>query len=336
MKNSCYKLSLLLSALLLQAAIAATALADADDAVAWIKRMEEAVEYRNYSGTLVYMRSGKADTFRVYHRVEGRQVTERLLALDGDGAEIIRRPDELICIFPAQRTVMVGNRENAATARSPLQSRLPEYSAVLRQYYSVNVLREGRAVGRPVVVVGIDPLDDYRYGHRLWLDKVTAMPLKSQLLDSTSAMPIEEVFFTSIEMPELLNEDAVLPSLDTDSFTWIRQNEATAEHAPGMPALGWHSVDLPPGFALTTETLVSSSAEGVPRIHLVYSDGLASVSVFIDAGVAAAEQAEGLSMIGAANAYSVVRDGLMLTAMGAVPARTVERIAHSMRPGPAN
>ena len=63
----------------------------------------------------------------------------------------------------------------------------------------------------------------------------------------------------------------------------------------------------------------------------MYSDGLASVSVFIEMGVAASEQVEGLAMLGAANAYSVMRDGLLVTAMGEVPPSTVERIALSMQ-----
>jgi sigma-E factor negative regulatory protein RseB len=66
--------------------------------------------------------------------------------------------------------------------------------------------------------------------------------------------------------------------------------------------------------------------------HLVYSDGVASVSVFIEAGVSAVEQGEGPSRMGSANAYTTVLGGYLITAVGEVPVRTVETIARSIRP----
>jgi sigma-E factor negative regulatory protein RseB len=67
-----------------------------------------------------------------------------------------------------------------------------------------------------------------------------------------------------------------------------------------------------------------------PRVHLVYTDGLASVSVFMDLGVTASEKVQGLSMMGAASIFSVMNEGWQVTAMGEVPPRTAEQIAVSM------
>jgi sigma-E factor negative regulatory protein RseB len=73
----------------------------------------------------------------------------------------------------------------------------------------------------------------------------------------------------------------------------------------------------------------------------VYSDGLATVSVFIEdqrpaSGAAAAPDTpeppmQGLARVGSGYAFSTVVQGHQVTAVGEVPAQTVEFIAHSVR-----
>jgi sigma-E factor negative regulatory protein RseB len=87
---------------------------------------------------------------------------------------------------------------------------------------------------------------------------------------------------------------------------------------------------LPPGFGLRAARF-QHAAGGGPLGHLVYSDGVAVVSVFIEAGVTPVEQREGLSALGAANAFTMVTEGQLVTAVGEVPARTVESMARSVR-----
>ena len=90
---------------------------------------------------------------------------------------------------------------------------------------------------------------------------------------------------------------------------------------------GW----IPSGFALLTVKSKYAPGADMPTEHLVYSDGLAWVSVFIEAGV---EQnpAGGVSTMGAANAFTTSREGHLITAVGEVPVRTVELIALSTAP----
>ncbi len=308
--------------------------AHAGDPADWLMRMAEAVERRNYEGTLVYMSNRTAETFKVYHRVADDGVVERVVALDGAGAEIIRKPDELICIFPAQQSVVVESRSASAGKGNPLKSSLPRYSAVLQSTYELNDAGSERVLGRDARVISIDPRDDYRYGYRLWLDAATALPLKLQLLGEQQ-MPLEEIRFTELELPELVKQEVVQTHLDTSAFVWTRQSdslEVEVVEPDGIAGgLSWESTDLPAGFRLQMDTLRYTGDGNTPRQHLVYSDGLATVSVFVDVGVAAAEQVEGPASMGTSNAYSLLHDGLLVTAMGEVPARTVERIAMSMR-----
>ncbi len=76
----------------------------------WLERMNKALTTRNYVGVFTHVRGTRAETLRIIHRVRGRDVSERLLSLDGSGREFIREGDELTCYFPDKRTVLVERR----------------------------------------------------------------------------------------------------------------------------------------------------------------------------------------------------------------------------------
>jgi sigma-E factor negative regulatory protein RseB len=79
----------------------------------------------------------------------------------------------------------------------------------------------------------------------------------------------------------------------------------------------------------------------------VYSDGIATVSVFVEEQPAAAPGAaapgalaapdqgeapmQGLARVGSGYAFSTIVQGHQVTAVGEVPAQTVEFIAHSVK-----
>ena len=303
----------------------------ADAAKVWLDKMAAAVESLNYEGTLVHMRPGKAETFMVFHRVAEGVATERIVAMDGDGAEIIRTIDEVICIFPASQKVVIDKRGKKTDKQNPLRANLPEYNASMDAQYQLGMQADKRVAGRSARLISIKPKDDYRYEHRIWLDEQTAMPLKTQLIGDDDDMPVEELFFTTILLPELVATEKVRAALDTEGYTLIRNGAHPHQHAEPAGQIAWAATNLPGGFMRTAATLEYMEKSEEPRVHLVYSDGLASVSVFVDAGVGAAEQAEGLTSMGAANAYSMMVEGRLVTAVGEVPAQTVHEIATSMQ-----
>ena len=156
------------------------------------------------------------------------------------------------------------------------------------------------------------------------------MPLKTQLLSEQGEV-LEQQLFTKISLPDRIPKSAVRPSRAMNSFA--RQHwDAAPESSEPVAADEWTAKQLPPGFALTARNAETGENPNSGLRHLVYSDGLASVSVFLDFAVAASEQAEGLSQVGAANAYTTTLDGRLVTAMGEVPARTVQMIALSTGP----
>ncbi len=299
-----------------------------DDPHAWLERMGEAVEHLNYEGKLVHMYGGDSTVLTITHRFENGHVTERVMSADA-GREIIRTDDEVTCIFPDQRTVLVESRDDLTDAESPLRGHLPGPAGINAAYYHVAFSERERILGRDAQGILIRPKDGFRYGYRIWLDRATAMPLITQLVDETGTV-LEQVRFTEITLPSRIPDSAVRPSTLIESFA-VRRSVSTPEEKSGRVAQEWAAGEVPPGFKLSTRQARGAGKANRGLRHLVYSDGLATVSLFIEPAVAASEQAEGLSQIGAAYAYTAIVEGHMVTAVGEVPVRTVEVLAQSAR-----
>jgi sigma-E factor negative regulatory protein RseB len=300
----------------------------ADDSTEWLERMGQAVDTLNYRGVLVHMYSGEADVSQIVHRVAEGIVTERVTAMDETGREIIRNNGKVTCIFPDRKVIMVEHQMDADT--TPGVGQFPKFRDLDQASYSVEMIGAARAVGREAVILSVMPMDSYRYGYRLWLDRDTAMLLKSQLLSERGSV-VEEFMFTDISFADSIPVADAQSSIDVDSFTWERPEPAMNIQVRLDAAL-WSATDLPAGFALAAVRSKQGSDGKDPMEQLVYSDGLASVSVFVEVGVAASEQAEGPSQVGAANAYTTTLDGRLITAVGDVPERTATMIAKSVQP----
>jgi len=305
----------------------------ADDARAWLERMEQAVESLSYEGTFVHMVGSSMETMHVIHRAVEGDVAERLFSRDQPGREILRHNDKVTCIFADQRTVLVERRKGHRG--TPLLGAVPRDSAEVEQWYEFREAGESLKLGRVARIIEVKPRDIYRYGHRLWLDQLTAMPLKIQLLDH-EGVAVEQIQFVSLVVPAEISDARLQPEVEVEGFTWFEQ-----ERTPGAAQAGparWQIEEPPPGFRLTEFRVRTLPGAEHPVEHLVYSDGLASVSVFVEPAEATDQELSGLSRMGAAHAFTLILDGQQITAVGEVPPNTVERMARSVRAiaAPAN
>ena len=307
---------------LFAAALAALSTAHAGDREArqWLERMSEALATRNYEGRFFHLRDSRSESMRIFHRVDKGKVPERLVSLDGSGREIIRNQTEVICYLPDRRTVLVEKR----TGDNPLLAAVPAYNEELEAHYNIERGPFTKALGRRTQVIMVQPRDQFRYGYRLWLDDETAMPLKSQLCDRNGNV-IEQILFAELNFRDRIPADSLKPSITGEGFRWVRQDGPPRVLAGQVG--GWDVIRLPAGFRLTTWRLQIIAGSNVPVQHLVYSDGLASVSVFIEPSDPQAQPMRGLAKVGAAFAFSRALDGHLVTAVGEVPPVTVEAIA---------
>jgi len=286
----------------------------------WLKRMENAVGSTSYQGTVIRRKRGESEALKVVHKIVDGVVNERVTSQEGNGLEIIRIGNDVHCILPDKQSVLVEGWNNQSTLFSPL----PQTTVVDTPQYDLSVLREGRIAGRKAVLLSVRPHDSYRYAHRIWLDQDSGFPLQTEVLDVDGEL-IEEVKFADISFSEDISAAALDPSISLDGFTWYK--EPVRYQAVDIET-DWACDDLPAGFrAISTKTEEGGAGEIMTRI--VYSDGVAKVSVFIE--TSGSEEKSGWAVLGASSSFSVASDGYQITAVGEVPGITVQRIASSMR-----
>jgi sigma-E factor negative regulatory protein RseB len=289
----------------------------------WLERMNRALTSRNYIGVFTHNHGGRVETLRIIHRVRGKEVSERLLSLDGPGREIIREGEELTCYFPDKKKVLVERR----ASEGPLLGALPAFDEGDSLVYEIRGGQRERLLGRTTRVVTLHPRDEFRYGYRLWIDEEMSMPLKTQLCDASGAV-IEQIVFSAIDLPERIPDSMFKPSVDASAYRWIRADRRVATNV--APAL-WEAMKLPPGFRMATRSAQAMPGSKEPVAHLVFTDGIASVSVFVEPRMRDAKPAEGPARVGSSSAFYTVVDGHQVMAVGEVPQRTVEFIAKEVK-----
>ncbi len=310
----------------------ACGIAWADEPAQWLERMNQALTTRNYDGTFSHWHGGKVEMLRIIHRVQDGTVSERLASLDGSGREFIRTGAQLACYLPDKRTVVVEQR--------PLQEPLVGFPAVSEQtasFYDIREVGRTRLNRRDTHLITVTPKDEFRYGYRLWIDDKTAMPLKTQLCDAQGHV-IEQIVFADLTLSSHITDAAFRPDVSTEGFQWVRDGGGPPR-APPPGTLAWGAVRLPPGFRMTVRSAQTLPGSSGPVDHLVFTDGVASVSVFVEiqrtvnatpAGVAES------ATLGSSSAFSTVVDGHKVTAVGEVPPATVQFIATQVKAeGPA-
>lgn len=310
----------MLAVCLLAAGVSATA-RDRLSPNDWLERMSTAVDTINYEGTVIRRQNGEAQALKVVHKVVDGVVNEKVSTQEGSGLEIIRIGNEVHCILPEKKSVLIEQWNE----RSTLFSTLPSSDVSFGAEYDLSLVREERVAGRPAMLLAIRPHDTFRFGHRVWLDRETAFPLRTELVGNDGSI-MEQFKFADINLDSVVSEQDLAPSLSLENFTWYTGR--TRMQATEVET-DWVCDDLPPGFrAVSTRHEILSGSE-TPVTHIVYSDGLATVSVFI-----AENQDQEIarrSNVGASSSFSLERGDYHITAIGEVPAETVQRIASSMR-----
>lgn len=286
-----------------------------------LDRMNHVVNVLDYEGTVFRRENGESEALRIVRKIIDGVINEKLVSQEGNGLEIIRIGNEVHCILPDKQTVLIEEWANQSTLFSSLPSSDIRYGAV----YDVSIVREDRVAGRRAIMLAIRPHDSFRYAHRIWLDEATSFPLKTELV-SVDGDLIEQIKFAEIIIGDGISNESLAPSMSLANFSWLSEPQ---RYESAEIETSWQSTDLPAGFRATSTMTKRLPGADKPVTHIVYSDGMAMVSVFIaEAGDAPVARK---SNVGASNTYSIRRGNFLITVVGEVPAATVERIATSMQ-----
>ena len=312
------------------AALAAAVLplgAFASEARDWLEKMNKALSERSYDGTFFHTRGGRAESMRIVHRVKEGEVCERLMSLDGSGREFVRRGNEVSYVLPDQEMVLTEERPQSGG----LLPTLPRIDDRQAELYEFSDVKKVRLMGRDARYIALTPRDPFRYGYRVWIDARSHMPLKTELHDAKGEV-LERIAFANLMLMRSIPDDTFQLPAGSERYRRVHSRFIRAETSAAGRRV-WTTARLPQGFRLTQQVEQTLPGTDRPVSHLVFSDGLASVSVFIGAAVTleAAQQQVGGTQQGAATTLVTVIDGKPAVVVGEVPLRTARMIASQLK-----
>jgi len=290
----------------------------------WLTRMHEASRHRAYMGTLVVSAGSSMSASRIWHICDGTQQMERVETLTGAPRTTIRRNNDVITFAPESRVAWVEKRESLGLF--PELLRTP--SNQIPDFYGVRESAAQRVAGHLADVVELVPKDALRFGYRIWSEKKTGLVVQMQTLDEQGAV-LEQVGFSELQLDAPVRMDKLKQLMaDTKGYELHKPvlKKTTAE------AEGWRLKEPVPGFLpMGCHSRESEKAGALAApMQWVFSDGLASVSLFVEPYDAVRHTQEKAAVIGATHSLTRRIGAQWLTAMGEVPSATLRRFANAL------
>ncbi len=303
------------------------------DARHWLEQMLQSAQTLSYEGTFVYVQGLHIEAMRIVNSGGADGQRRWLFSLSGPPREVVVANNSVICLLPKQHTTFIGGEY----PRSPLPLSIPRELGQIESQYTLEMLGEDRVAGLDAQIIAIKPRDAWRFGYRMWLDRRNGMVLRSALLDERG-YPVEQLMFTDLQIKSRIDEATFAPPpvSPTGAAMAVNPNPNGAGVPVGKPVerSAWRVGQLPEGFFKVSHNRFTKIPNRYPTEHLVFTDGLATISVFVEKLDGTPPLLQGGSQMGSMNAFGTVVNGHQILVVGAVPAATVQRIAASIQPDP--
>ncbi len=298
---------------------------------AWLERMNVALSELTYQGEFSYFHGGDLSSLQLAHAVVDGTRHERLVHLNGSPREIIRKGDRVTCILhPGDRLLDL----DESIPAGPFAQAYSRSLTSLPDDYSARFGPSDRIAGRDAIQIEIAPASADRYGYRLWLDRETALLLRSELVDG-SDRPLEIFQFVRIEIGGDVDM-AMLEAPDGDDFVQYHLTFADDEAERESGQVDWEPGWLPSGFEMASWDIRRVPAREHAVASMVYSDGLASFSIFLerapDAQSPVHHARHGATVAVMRRVSANTPEPWLVTVVGEVPMETAERVAEHVRP----
>lgn len=285
----------------------------------WLDKMSRGVRETNYTGVFSYEHGPNLETLKIVHGVIDGVEHERMIHMSGKPREIVRKGDNVGNMQVGQELVRVGRGSNELS----LARRFGGAYRALDSYYQLSVGGIDRIANRDAVRLQVKPLDAYRHGYILSIDKETGLLLRSLLVDSLGRV-LERFQFGSISIMETIDPALLEPETagHVTAAQIARRPSQTGEAIQPIPVtITW----LPKGFVL------AGQERGERDQSATFTDGLAVFSVFIEPAPVNVDP-DGWAQRGGTVAFARRMGDQVLTVVGEVPALTAERVSAAISP----
>lgn len=291
-----------------------------EDLWATMQKTASAARELNYQGLFVYQNGAVIRSVQITHIYEGGREFTRNVVLDGRPREVFSEGDDIV-IFNAKNDKVVIEKRRG---QNLFPAMLPTQLYPLKQNYKLKFVGQERVAGRLTQVLDMIPNDNLRYQYRIWSDSEYGLLLKMSMMD-VQGHTLEQIGFNQVSMLQTKDLDWFQPKIDATK-PYVMDDTTDLTHTvenlviPNLPA-GYKKIDQiqlkVPGRTTTVQ-------------QLIFSDGLASVSLFVEPMIKGMQPRIGKKNMGSTNVYAHVLNGYQLVVVGEVPAQTVEQIAQQV------
>jgi sigma-E factor negative regulatory protein RseB len=282
----------------------------------WLMRIHDASRKRAYTGTFVVSVGAEMASARIWHVCDGEQQMERVESLTGAPRSTFRHNNRVVTFFPDVKVARSEEREALGIFPNFLKSN----DSAIAEFYNLKVLESERVAGLDTEVVQLIAKDTLRYSYRIWTERKSGLVVKLQTLDVTGRV-IEQAAFSELSLDAPVKMDKLSAMMNNTAGLKLEQVEMSKTTAM---AQGWAMSRGVPGFASM------SCFKRSETMQWIFSDGLATVSLFVEPFDRKRHTQEGGWSMGATQTLAKRMDDWWLTAIGEVPAPTLKVFARQI------
>ncbi len=295
-----------------------------DDAWVILQKAAQAAHELSYKGVFVYQSGGATKSVQLTHMNYGQGEYARMMVLDGSPREVLAQGSDASIYSPKNEKVMIEKKRG----QNMFPALLPTNLEPLKNCYQSQLGAQERVGGRDAQVVTLLPKDHMRYGFRFWADKEYGLLLKVAMLNDQGT-PLEQIAFSQLTWMEDQNMDWFRPKVD-HSKAYVMGNDSPPPAKIDPADVDFAVTELPQGYRKVDQVKQTVQGKPAPVTQLIFSDGLSSISLFIEPLAKGVRPRVGHTVVGATNIYALISEGHQVMVVGEVPETTVMQFANAI------
>ncbi len=294
-----------------------------DDAWNALQKAAVAARVLSYRGIFVCQTGQQTKAVEITHHFNGKDEFARNVVLDGPPREMLNQSGDVVIYNPKNEKIVIEKRRG----QNMFPAVLPLNLDAVKENYSLRVIGAERVAGRQTQILLLEPKDGLRYSYKFWIDTEYGLLLKSVMLNNRDEI-MESIAFNQLSLLSNLGLDWFRPTIDHKK-DYVMEDESVIVSDDAAP-VGWVIKELPVGYRKVDQKTRMVPGKPYPVTHVVFSDGMASVSLFIEPIPKGARTRVSLATKGNTSFYANVNSGHLVTVVGEVPEATIVQIANAV------
>lgn len=287
-----------------------------------LQKTAVAAHVLSYQGIFVCQAGQQSKSVEIKHIYNGQDEFARNVVLDGSPREVLNQSGEVVIYNPKNEKIVIEKRRG----QNMFPAILPTDLDAIKANYSLRAGETERIADRQAQILMLEAKDNLRYSYKFWVDSEYGLLLKSVMLNSRNEV-IDSMAFSQLSMIKSMGLDWFKPNIDAKKSYVMEDVNPLADKPDNAH---WRLKALPEGYVKVDQMMRTVKGKTSPVTHLIFSDGLASVSLFIEPLENGMKPRTGRSLVGNTSFYANVAGNLQITVVGEVPEPTVAKIANAV------